>query len=273
MNQWQFDSNKNILFAILIAFVFHIILFFSINYFYKQRMVKLPSFTEITIIGIKTKSKFVPETITKRSYRFTAQGIISRNIPEKKIHKLKSEIKIPSFARTYQPKFSPRNIKSVGHKMNLFHSKRIVYKHLTPSKIFTPQFTQPMKFIDRFQKKMTGTIGKKISVGTKTGKNISSNIIWLTGDKLNRRLLYKPPVSYPKSALRKSITGNVKLQFKVNPSGSVFDIVPLIKSNSILTNYAMFSLREYKFEPLPTSVGNVIQEGSILFVFQLTSRY
>ncbi len=62
---------------------------------------------------------------------------------------------------------------------------------------------------------------------------------------------------------------DVKLRFSILPDGSVGRIFPLIKADTKLEEAAMNSLRQWRFEPLPTLQNQSEQSAVIVFPYRL----
>jgi len=263
------SNDKKIYLFIAASLAIHLLIFAGIAAINTFSLGKTPKYTEITVVGIKTQSKYVPETMAKKNFRFTPGGYISRNIPLKKVPRAKGP-KLPSFTSSFNAKFEDTVKSAISEKNKQIGVRQ--EKNIRPSKsrVFTPELKNDMALMDRFTKRKAKVPAPAESVGNSSNNKITSNIIWLTGTRLNRRLLYKPALSYPAEALKKVAVGSVKLKFKVTPDGKVIDVVPILKSDQVLTNYAIYALRMYKFEPLPDNITQITQEGKILFDFRLT---
>ncbi|MCX7875543.1 MAG: TonB family protein [Melioribacteraceae bacterium] len=62
---------------------------------------------------------------------------------------------------------------------------------------------------------------------------------------------------------------DLKLRFTIRPDGTVGKIFPLIKADARLESAAINSLRQWRFEPLPSSAQQIEQTVVITFPFRL----
>lgn len=62
---------------------------------------------------------------------------------------------------------------------------------------------------------------------------------------------------------------DLKLRFTIRPDGTVGKIFPLIKADARLENAAINSLRQWRFEPLPSTAQQIEQTVVITFPFRL----
>lgn len=62
---------------------------------------------------------------------------------------------------------------------------------------------------------------------------------------------------------------DVKLRFTIMPDGTIGKIFPLIKADSRLESAAINSLKQWRFEPLPSAQSQQVQTAVIVFPFRL----
>ncbi len=96
-------------------------------------------------------------------------------------------------------------------------------------------------------------------IGSHTGYSID----W--GGTGGRRLLSGLIPKYPEGTDKEMV---VTLQFNVLPDGSVEGILPVRKTDQILESAAIKALRTWRFEQLPTELGQRIQSGKVSFNFK-----
>jgi len=61
----------------------------------------------------------------------------------------------------------------------------------------------------------------------------------------------------------------IRLRFKVFPNGTVGEILPLRKGNTMLENIAINALKEWQFNSFEEEAPRVMQEGIITFIYRL----
>lgn len=86
------------------------------------------------------------------------------------------------------------------------------------------------------------------------------------GGKGKRRIYSSPLPTYP-AGVSKEI--DIKLRFSILPDGTVGTIIPLIKADTRLEMAAIYSLRQWRFEPLPAGVKRIDQKAVIIFPYRL----
>ena len=86
------------------------------------------------------------------------------------------------------------------------------------------------------------------------------------GGKGKRRIYSSPLPTYP-DGVSKEI--DIKLRFSILPDGTVGTIIPLIKADTRLEMAAIYSLRQWRFEPLPEGVKHIDQKAVIIFPYRL----
>ncbi len=82
----------------------------------------------------------------------------------------------------------------------------------------------------------------------------------------NRGWIRSPRASYPQGA---DASGEVVLSFTVTPSGEVTNVKPVKRANQALVNAATAGLRRARARPLPSSVPQIPQQGTITYTFRL----
>jgi TonB family protein len=102
------------------------------------------------------------------------------------------------------------------------------------------------------------------NAGEGTGKFGLFDIEW--GGKGIRKIYSYNIPPYP-DGVSKEI--DVKLRFTILPDGTVGRIFPLIKADTRLETAAINSLRQWRFEPLPSSQQQGQQTAIIIFPFRL----
>jgi len=93
----------------------------------------------------------------------------------------------------------------------------------------------------------------------------------ISGQIAGRKILHSVPPVYTEQAKRKGWEGMVAVHFTVLPDGRVKDNV-FFDQTSVhrdLNKAAMAAIRQFKFAPLPASVGAIEQWGVITIVFRL----
>ena len=99
------------------------------------------------------------------------------------------------------------------------------------------------------------------------GMNVSAvqsyTIDWVGGtrEKLRGNLPAYPP-GVNKTAV-------IMLRFKVFPDGTVGEILPLQKGDTVLENAAINMLKEWQFNALEENAPKEMQEGKITFIYRL----
>ena len=105
------------------------------------------------------------------------------------------------------------------------------------------------------------------TISRETGMNVSSvksyMIEWVGGQR--EKLRGNLPV-YPQGINKTAV---IRLRFEVFPNGTVGEILPLRKGNTILENIAINSLKEWQFNSFEEEAPRVIQEGIITFIYKL----
>ena len=92
----------------------------------------------------------------------------------------------------------------------------------------------------------------------------------LTGDLGKRQILDKVEPTYPDSARREGIEGDVRLKVWVNADGLVNRVeIVQFSGTPALDRQAMKALRQWRFAPLPASAAPVTQWGEITMHFRL----
>ncbi len=86
------------------------------------------------------------------------------------------------------------------------------------------------------------------------------------GGKGMRRIYSYNLPAYPEGVAKEI---DVKLRFTILPDGTVSRIVPLIKADARLESAAINSLRQWRFEPLPSNAKQVDQIVVIIFPYRL----
>lgn len=86
------------------------------------------------------------------------------------------------------------------------------------------------------------------------------------GGKGIRRISSYTLPEYPEGVAKEI---DLKLRFTIRPDGTVGKIFPLIKADARLENAAINSLRQWRFEPLPSSAQQIEQTAVITFPFRL----
>ncbi len=85
------------------------------------------------------------------------------------------------------------------------------------------------------------------------------------GKGIRKIYSYELP-SYPQG-VHKEI--DVKLRFGILPDGTVSNIIPLIKADTRLEMAAINSLRQWRFEPIPSGKKKIVQWVTIVFPYRL----
>jgi len=88
----------------------------------------------------------------------------------------------------------------------------------------------------------------------------------IEGDAAARTVTSKVIPEYPEN-LQKEAT--IKIRFTVLPSGKVGEMLPIIKSDATLEKLTLDALRQWQFNPLPTTVPQRIETGIITFRYLL----
>ncbi|MFZ5515450.1 MAG: energy transducer TonB [Candidatus Zhuqueibacterota bacterium] len=88
----------------------------------------------------------------------------------------------------------------------------------------------------------------------------------IEGDAAARTVTAKMIPAYPEN-LQKEAT--IKIRFSVLPSGRVGEMLPIIKSDAALEKLTLDALRQWQFNPLPTTVPQRIETGIITFRYLL----
>lgn len=86
------------------------------------------------------------------------------------------------------------------------------------------------------------------------------------GGKGYRRILSHHIPPYPEG-VAKDI--DIRLRFKILPDGTVGEIVPLRKADTRLEAAAISSLRRWRFEAIPSSKKQIVQDVVITFPFRI----
>lgn len=86
------------------------------------------------------------------------------------------------------------------------------------------------------------------------------------GGKGMRRIYSYSLPEYPEGVAKEI---DVKLRFTILPDGTVSRIVPLIKADARLEFVAINSLKQWRFEPLPSNAKQVEQTVVIIFPYRL----
>lgn len=86
------------------------------------------------------------------------------------------------------------------------------------------------------------------------------------GGKGKRRIYSSPLPSYPEGVSKEI---DIKLRFSIMPDGTVGTIIPLIKADTRLEMAAIYSLRQWRFEPLPRGSKQASQNAIIIFPYRL----
>ncbi|MBU1098564.1 MAG: energy transducer TonB [Bacteroidetes bacterium] len=105
--------------------------------------------------------------------------------------------------------------------------------------------------------------GREIA-GEGTGKFGLFDIEW--GGKGKRKIYSYSIPPYPEGVAKEI---DVKLRFTILPDGTVGRIIPLIKADTRLESSAINSLRQWRFEPLPSAQNQAEQTAVIIFPFRL----
>jgi len=105
------------------------------------------------------------------------------------------------------------------------------------------------------------------TISRETGMNVSAvqsyTIEWVGGQR--EKLRGNLPV-YPQGINKTAV---IRLRFRVFPNGTVGEILPLRKGNTILENIAINALKEWQFNSFEEAAPQVMQEGIITFVYKL----
>jgi len=101
-----------------------------------------------------------------------------------------------------------------------------------------------------------GTSGRGIGLGDGFGE-----IEWGGGG--NRIVLSKKLPKFPTGV---NISGEIKLQFRVRPDGTIYKIIVLKKTDPSLENAAIEALRQWRFNAIKDTID---MEGTIPFRFKL----
>lgn len=92
----------------------------------------------------------------------------------------------------------------------------------------------------------------------------------LTGDLGQRRILEQHPPSYPESAQRMGVEGDVRLRVWVSADGRVSRVeVVRLSGTAEMDRRALESLKRWRFAPLPEGAAPVTQWGEITLRFRL----
>ncbi len=86
------------------------------------------------------------------------------------------------------------------------------------------------------------------------------------GGKGRRKIYSYSLPAYPEGVSKEI---DVKLRFTILPDGSVTNIFPLIKADARLEMAAINSLRQWRFEPLPSTQKQTAQNAIIVFPYRL----
>ncbi len=86
------------------------------------------------------------------------------------------------------------------------------------------------------------------------------------GGKGTRKIYSYNLPEYPEGVSKEI---DVKLRFTILPDGTVGKIIPLIKADARLELASMNSLRQWRFEPLPSNAKQVEQTVVIIFPYRL----
>lgn len=86
------------------------------------------------------------------------------------------------------------------------------------------------------------------------------------GGKGRRKIYSYTLPAYPEGVSKEI---DVKLRFTILPDGSVTNIFPLIKADARLEMAAINSLRQWRFEPLPSAQKQIAQNAIIVFPYRL----
>lgn len=86
------------------------------------------------------------------------------------------------------------------------------------------------------------------------------------GGKGKRRIYSYNLPEYPEGVAKEI---DVKLRFTIMPDGTVSRIIPLIKADARLEFAAINSLRQWRFEPIPTNAKQIDQTVVITFPYRL----
>ncbi len=113
---------------------------------------------------------------------------------------------------------------------------------------------------------ITGTF-QADTISRETGMNVSAiqsyTIEWVGGQR--EKVRGNLPV-YPQGINKTAV---IRLRFEVFPNGTVGEILPLRKGNTILENIAINSLKEWQFNSFEQEAPQVMQEGVITFIYRL----
>ena len=85
------------------------------------------------------------------------------------------------------------------------------------------------------------------------------------GQGTRKIYMYSVP-SYPEG-VEKEI--DIRLRFSIKPDGTVGTVIPLTKADTKLENAAIYSLRQWRFEPLSPLQKQVDQTAVIVFPYRL----
>ena len=88
----------------------------------------------------------------------------------------------------------------------------------------------------------------------------------IEGDASKRRIISQVLPQYPEGLQKEA---NVKIRFKVLPDGSIGQAIPVQKGDPTLDEISLRALRKWRFNPLPSSIGQVTVEGIITFHYRL----
>jgi len=100
-------------------------------------------------------------------------------------------------------------------------------------------------------------------VGSGIVRAQSYKIEWTGGarEKIRGEL---PP--FPEEVTKDAI---IRVRFKVRPDGTVAEAIPLQKGSTILENVSLTILKQWQFNPLESAAPQILQEGTITFIFRL----
>lgn len=90
------------------------------------------------------------------------------------------------------------------------------------------------------------------------GECLVANNILLGQEVITRKVKSQVAPVYPDLARRMSITGIVKIQLKVDKSGTVKE-TKLVGGHPVLANAAMDAIKRWKYEPGPEETTGIVE--------------
>lgn len=117
---------------------------------------------------------------------------------------------------------------------------------------------QTLELGDKMEETVPST---EVGGGLKASQSYHIEWSGLARERIRGELPHYPP------GVNKEVI--IKVKFYVNPDGSVADVVLMQKGETRLESVTLDALRKWQFSPLDSNAPQILQEGTITFIYKL----